>query len=89
MTTWMVTVRHSWFGAAPVQTVTITSNGATAVVQLTERTAPLSEAAQPNGTAPTVNVTVPANPLIGVTVIVDVPATVANVVIAGAESEKS
>jgi hypothetical protein len=64
-------------------------NGATPVVQLTERTAPLNEAVQPAGTVPAVNVTAPAKPLIGVTVTVDVPATVASVVIAGAESEKS
>jgi hypothetical protein len=77
------------FGAVPVVPVTSTVNGATPVVQLTERTAPLNEAVQPAGTVPAVNVTVPENPLIGVTVTVDVPATVASVVIAGAESEKS
>ena len=69
--------------------VTSTLNGATPVVQLTERTAPLKDAVQPTGTAPAVKVTVPVNPLIGVTVTVEVPVTVASVVMAGAESEKS
>jgi hypothetical protein len=76
-------------GAAPVVPVTSTLNGATPVVQLTERTAPLNDAVHPAGTVPAVNVTVPVNPLIGVTVTVEVPATVANVVITGADSEKS
>ena len=76
-------------GAVPVVPVTSTLNGATPVEHVTERTAPEKEAVQPVGTVPAVNVTVPANPLIGVTVTVDVPATVASVLIAGAESEKS
>jgi hypothetical protein len=59
------------------------------VVQLTDRTAALKDAVQPAGTVPAVKVTVPAKPLIGVTVTVEVPATVARVVIAGADSEKS
>ena len=90
---WMVTltlvVRDSVLGAVPVVPVTNTVNGATPVVQLTERTAPEKDAVQPAGTVPAVNVTVPANPLIGVTVTVEVPATVASVVIAGADNEKS
>ena len=69
--------------------VTRTLNGVTAVVQLTERTAPEKVAVQPAGAVPAVNVTVPANPLIGVTVTVEVPVTVARVVIAGADNEKS
>ncbi len=69
--------------------MTITLNGATPVVQLTERTAPLNDAVQPPGTAPAVKATVPTNPLIGVTVTVEVPATVAKVVMAGADREKS
>jgi hypothetical protein len=77
------------FGAVPVVPVTATLNGATPVVQLTDSIALEKLAVQPDGTVPAVNVTVPANPLIGVTVTVDVPVTVANVVIAGAESEKS
>jgi hypothetical protein len=73
----------------PVVPVTTTLNGATPVVQLTDRTAPLKDAVQPAGTAPAVSVTVPVNPLIAVTVTVDVPATVARVVIAGADRLKS
>jgi hypothetical protein len=69
--------------------VTVTLNGATPVVQDTDRTAPVKLAVQPAGTAPAAKVTVPAKPLIGVTVTVEVPATVASVVIAGADKEKS
>jgi hypothetical protein len=90
---WTVTdtlvVRESVLGAVPVVPVTIPLNGATPVVQLTERTAPLNEAVQPAGTVPAVKVTVPLKPLTGVTVTVVVPATVASVLIAGADSEKS
>jgi hypothetical protein len=90
---WMVTltlvVRDSVLGEVPVVPVTSTLNGATSVVQLTESTAPLNDALQPVGTVPAVNVTVPVKPLIGVTVTVDVPATVARVVIAGADRLKS
>ncbi len=89
MVTLTFVVRESVFGAVPVVPVTTTLNGATPVVQLTERTAPLNDAVQPAGTEPAVKVTVPANPLIGVTVTVEVPVTVASVVMAGAESEKS
>jgi hypothetical protein len=84
-----VVVRDRVLGAVPVVPVTTTLNGATPVVQLTERTAPLNDAVQPAGTAPAENVTAPVNPLIGVTVTVEVPVTVARVVIAGADSEKS
>jgi hypothetical protein len=73
----------------PLVPVTVTLNGATPVVHETESTAPVKLAVQPAETVPAVNVTVPANPLIGVTVTVEVPLTVARVVIAGAESEKS
>ena len=69
--------------------VTTTLKGATPVEQVTDSKAPVNNALQPLGILPAVNVTVPPNPLIGVTVTVDVPATVARVVIAGAESEKS
>jgi hypothetical protein len=90
---WTVTdtlvVRESVLGAVPVVPVTTPLNGATPVVQLTERTAPLNEAVQPAGTVPAVKVTVPLKPLTGVTVTVVVPATVASVLIAGADSEKS
>jgi hypothetical protein len=69
--------------------VTRTLNGATPVAQVTERTAPLNEAVQPAGTVPAVNVTVPLKPLLGTTVTVEVPATVANVVMLGADMKKS
>jgi hypothetical protein len=82
-------VRDRVLGAVPVVPVTRTLKGATPVVQLTERTAPENDAVQPAGTVPAVNVTVPVNPLIGVTVTVEVPATVARVVIAGADRLKS
>jgi hypothetical protein len=59
------------------------------VAHVTDKTVPVKLAVQPAGTAPAVNVTVPANPLIGVTVTVDVPATVAKAVMAGADKEKS
>ena len=76
-------------GAVPVVPVTITLNGATPVVQLTDRTAPLNVAVHPAGTVPAVNVTVPTNPLMEVTVTADVPVTVASVLIAGADRLKS
>jgi hypothetical protein len=82
-------VLDSVFGAVPVVPVTSRPNGATPVEQVTDRTAPLNVAVQPAGTVPAMNVTVPPNPLIAVTVTVELPATVASVVIAGADSEKS
>ncbi len=82
-------VRDSVLGAVPAVPVTITLNGATPVVQLTEMMATEKDAVHPAGTVPAVNVTVSANPLIGVTVTVEVPATVVRVVMAGADSEKS
>jgi hypothetical protein len=69
--------------------VTIRLNGTTPVGQVTESTAPLNVAVHPVGTVPAEKVTVPLNPLVPVTVTVEVPATVASVVIAGAVSEKS
>jgi hypothetical protein len=69
--------------------VTRIVNGATPVAQLTDRTALEKLAVQPAGTVPAVNVIVPVNPLIGVAVTVEVPATVARVVIAGADRLKS
>ena len=90
---WTVTltlvVRERVLGAVPVVPVIVTLNGATPVVQLTDNTALAKEAVQPLGIVPAAKVTVPVNPLIGATATVDVPATVANVVIAGADSEKS
>jgi hypothetical protein len=82
-------VRDNVFGAVPVVPVTSTLKGATPVAHMTESTAPLNDVVQPLGTVPAANATVPVNPLIGVTVTVEVPATVANVVIAGADMEKS
>ena len=73
----------------PLEPVTVTLNGATPLAQVTDNTAPEKLAVQPAGMVPAENVTVPANPLIGVTVTVEVPATVARVAMAGAESEKS
>jgi hypothetical protein len=87
--TLMLVVLDSVLGAVPVVPVTSTLKGATPVAQLTDRTAPEKVAVQPEGTVPAVKVTVPAKPLIGVTVTLDVPGTVARVVIDGAESEKS
>ena len=90
---WTVTltfvVVDNVLGAVPVVPVTSTLNGATPVAQLTDRRALLNDAVQPVGTVPAVNVTVPVNPLIGETMTVEVPATVARVVMGGADSEKS
>jgi hypothetical protein len=90
---WIVTltcvVRDRVVGRVPVVPLTITLNGATLVEQVTERMAPLKDAEQPAGTEPAANMTVPVNPLIGDTVTVEVPATVARVVMAGADREKS
>src|SRR3989442_13274766 len=67
-----------------------TLNGATPVAQVTERTAPVNEPLHPVGNAElTTKVTVPENPFMRVTATVDVPATVARVVIGGADNEKS
>jgi hypothetical protein len=69
--------------------VTGTVKGATPVAHKTDRTAPEKPAEQPPGTAPAVKVTLPVNPLIGVTATVEVPGVVARVVIAGPAIEKS
>jgi hypothetical protein len=82
-------VRDKVVGAVPVVPVTTTVNGATPVEQVTERTAPLNVAVHPAGTVPPVNDMVPVNPLIGVIVTVEVPATVARVVMPEADREKS
>jgi hypothetical protein len=70
---------------------TVTVNGATPVVQVTERSpAVLTDCVHPAGAAEvSEKVTVPANPLIELTVTCDVPAVLAVVVIDGAESVKS
>src|SRR5206468_1203908 len=85
----MVTGTVVVLDSPPLVPVTDTLNGATPVAHVTESTAPVKLAVQPTGTVPAEKVTVPENPLIGVTVTVEVPATVASVVIAGAESAKS
>jgi hypothetical protein len=76
-------------GAVPVVPVTGTLNAATPVAQVTDRTLPVNAAVQPEGTALATKVTEPVNPLIGVTAIVEVPATVASVLITGPAIEKS
>ena len=76
-------------GAVPVVPVTVTLNGTTPVEHVTDNTATLKEAVQPAGTVPALNVTVPAKPLIAVTVTVELPDTVARVVIEGADRLKS
>jgi len=86
---WIVTETVVVLNNPPLVPVTVTVNGATPVAHVTDRTAPVKLEVQPAGTVPAAKVTVPANPLIGVTVTVEVPATVARVVIAGADNEKS
>ena len=86
---WTVTRTVVVLDNAPLVPVTVTENGATPVAHVTERTAPVKLALQPAGTVPAEKLTVPVKPLIGVTVTVEVPATVATVVIAGADNEKS
>jgi hypothetical protein len=76
-------------GAVPVVPVTGTVNGATPVPHETDKTLLENEALQPEGTTPAENVTDPENALIGETAIVELPATVARVVIAGPAIEKS
>ena len=76
----------------PLEPVTGTVNGATPVAQVTDKTAPENEPLQPDGNVKpelTAKVTAPENPLIEVTATVEVPATVARVVIAGPAIEKS
>ena len=69
----------------------MTVNGVTPVVQLTVMSpVALMDCVQPAGAVDvSENVTVPANPLIALTVTCEVPAVLAVVVIAGAESVKS
>ena len=86
---WTVTDTVVVLDKPPLVPVTVTENGATPEAHVTDRTAPVKLAVQPAGTAPAAKVTVPVNPLIGVAVTVEVPATVAGVVIAGADNEMS
>jgi len=77
-------------GAVPVVPVTGTLNDATPVVHVTDKTAPENEPLHPVGNVKPELIakeTVPANPLIAVTATVEVPATVARVVIAGPAME--
>src|SRR5436309_15783951 len=85
----MVTGTVVVLDSPPLVPVTDTRTGARPVGHVRESTAPVKLAVQPTGTVPAEKVTVPENPLIGVTVTVEVPATVASVVIAGAESAKA
>jgi hypothetical protein len=73
----------------PLEPVTITLNGGTPVAHVTDKTLLENTAVQPEGAAPAENVTDPVNPLSGVTAIVELPATVARVVIPGPAIEKS
>jgi hypothetical protein len=88
-----LTVRDSVLGAVPVVPVTTTVNPAAGNgLHETERTAPLNVAVQPAGTVPAVNVTVPVNPLIPATEMVEVPAVpaVVRAIVGGlADSKKS
>ena len=76
----------------PLEPVTGTAKGATPVAHVTDRTAPVNEPPQPVGKLKPelmAKATAPVNPLMGVTATVEVPATVARVVIAGPAIEKS
>jgi hypothetical protein len=88
-----LTVLDSVLGEVPVVPVTTTVNPVVGNgLQETERTAPENDAVQPTGTAPAVNVTVPVNPFVPVTEMVEVPAVpaVVRAIVAGlADSEKS
>ena len=86
---WTVTETAVDLDNPPLEPVTVTLNGATPVAHVTDKTAPENPAVQPGGTAPATKVTTPENPLIGVTATVEVPATVARVVIGGPAIEKS
>jgi len=79
----------SVLGAVPAMPVTSIVNGATPVVQLTETTWPKIESVQPAGTEPTDSVTALAAIFCAMMLTVELPVTVASVVIAGAVSEKS
>ena len=75
-----LTVRESVFGEVPVVPVTTTVNPVAGNgLQLTDKTAPVNDAVQPVGTEPAPKLTVPVNPLIPVTEIVEVPAVPAAV----------
>src|SRR2546426_11547213 len=88
----MVAVPLGLLDGAPLVPVTGTLNGVTPVAQVTDKTAPENEPLQPVGKVKPeliVKVTAPVNPLIPVTDTVEVPVTVARVVIAGGDNEKT
>src|SRR2546428_508186 len=88
----IVTLTLVLLDRVPLVPVTGTLNGVTPVAQVTDRTAPEKDPLQPDGKvkpALIAKVTAPVNPLIEVTDTVEVPATVARVVIGGADNEKS
>ena len=80
-----LTVRVRVFGKLPVMPVTSTVNPLLGNgLQLTERTAATAKlSVQPDGTVPADRATLPWNPLTGVAVIADVPATPAVVRLIG------
>src|SRR2546425_9076630 len=89
---WTVTLTVVLLDKPPLVPVTGTVNGATPVEHVTDKTAPANEPLQPVGNVKPeliANVTAPPNPLIEVTATVDVPGTVARVVIGGPAIEKS
>jgi hypothetical protein len=88
---WTVTKTPTVRVIEPLTPWTVTVNGATPVVHVTDtRPAVLIDCVHPAGAVDvSENVTAPANPLIAVTATCDVPAVLAVVVIAGAESVKS
>jgi hypothetical protein len=88
---WTVTNTPTVRVIAALTPWTVTVNGTTPLVQLTDSSpAVLMDCVQPTGALEVIeNVTVPVNPLIALTATCDVPAVLAVVVIAGAESVKS
>ena len=77
------------WGVVPATPVTRTSNGEMPEVQSTDNMLLAIVAMHPLGTVPALSAIVPAKPLMGVIVTVDVPETVARVVMAGEEMLKS
>jgi hypothetical protein len=88
---WTVTKTPTVRVIEPLTPWTVTVNGVTPVVHVTlRRPVVLTDWVHPAGAVEVIeNVTVPVNPLIALTVTCEVPAVLAVVVIAGAESVKS
>jgi hypothetical protein len=88
---WTVTNTPTVRVIAALTPWTVTVNGATPLVQLTDSSpAVLMDCVQPTGALEVIeNVTVPVNPLIALTATCEVPAVLAVVVIAGADNVKS